>query len=273
MLVHEQCIRMSSESNKRHSKKLGIKKALQSVAFYSAYCVFGGVGFVSSVVCLVLSTFYHGQAAHYFGQKIIHHLFAFFVGYVRFFKLVEVDGTELAKIKDCRGVIFVANHPSLLDVVFVIAHMPRMVCLMKPSLLRNIILSGQARLAGYVASNSGSGLIKSCLETLRQGGNLLIFPEGTRSKQMQPGPFKMGFAMIATENHSPVQTLIITLSDNYLGKGYSFLKQPALPIRCSIRLGDRFEPELNDDARSFGRKIESYYQNILTKTDSDSCRI
>lgn len=256
---------MSLKPKKFHSIDSWFRKAFQTVAFYSAYAVFGGVGLASSLVCLVLTFFLHGRQSQYFGQKLIHRLFAFFVGYVRFFGLVEVDVSALARLKDSRGVVFVANHPSLLDVVLIIAQMPRMTCLMKSSLLHNAVLSGQARLAGYVDSRSSSHLIKSCRDGLLDGGNLLVFPEGTRSKQSLPGPFKMGFAIVAKASHAPVQTILIKINGNFLGKGGSFLKQPALPIRCSIRLGERFVMDENEEARSFGRKIESYYQTALNQ--------
>ena len=272
MLVPERSVRMSPQPNRRQSKKLRLHKTIQSVAFYSAYCVFGGVGFTSSLICSVLSVFLHGQKVHQLGQKLIHRLFGFFVWYVRFFNLVEVDTDELAKVRDCSGVVFVANHPSLLDVVIVIAQMPRMICLMKSSLVSNVVLSGQSRLAGYVVSSSAAGLIHSCRESLRGGGNLLVFPEGTRSRSVEPGPFKMGFALIAKASQAPVQTLIISVSENYLGKGWPFYKQPTLPIRCSVRLGERFELGENEGTRSFGQKIEAYYQGLLQRPNSDSCR-
>jgi len=263
---------MRLKLKKLHFKDSFIKKAFQSVAFYSAFIVFGGLGLASSLVCLILTFFLHGRQTHYFGQKLIHRLFAFFIGYVRFFGLVHVDAVELARLSDSRGVIFVANHPSLLDVVVIIAQMPRMICLMKSSLRHNVVLSGQARLAGYVDSKSNSSLIKSCRDELLNGGNLLVFPEGTRSKQTLLGPFKMGFATIAKASQSPVQTIIVKVSGNCLGKTSSFLMQPALPIRCSVRLGERFVIGENEDARSFGRRVESYYQAVLNKNDAVPCQ-
>lgn len=263
-------MKMSFEPDKNPASRSGPAKV---IAFYGAYCVFGLVGLASSMACLPFA-FFRGQQAQYLGQKLIHHLFAFFTGYLRVFGLAEVDGEELARLRDCRGVIFVANHPSLLDVVIVIAQMPRMFCLMKSSLVKNSVLSGQSRLAGYVDSRSSFGLIKSCRKRLRGGGNFLIFPEGTRSRQTQPCPFKMGFAVIAKASQAPVQTLIITISQNFLGKGWPFFKRPMLPFRCSIRLGERFVPGENEDARRFGQKVEAYYQRILqqgTPRTDDQC--
>jgi 1-acyl-sn-glycerol-3-phosphate acyltransferase len=256
-----------------HFRNSWVKRVFQSVAFFSAYLVFGGVGLASSLACLGLSVFLHGQQARFFGQKLICRLFAFFIGYIRLFKLADVDTLVMSEQRDARGVIFIANHPSLLDVVLIISQMPRITCLMKSSLLRNAVLCGQARLAGYVDCKPGGRLIKSCRDALSHGGNLLIFPEGTRSKETLPGPFKMGFAMIAKASHCPVQTIIIKNSGNFLGKGSAFFRQPALPFHCSVRLGKRFEIKEDEDARSFGRGIESYYQAVLREPDNAPCQI
>jgi 1-acyl-sn-glycerol-3-phosphate acyltransferase len=159
----------------------------------------------------------------------------------------------------------VANHPSLLDVVLVISQLPQVFCVMKASLARNIVLCGTARLAGYVNNEFGTRMIKSCSQRIQKGGNLLIFPEGTRSKGIQLRPFKMGFALLAQMTHAPVQTLIINWNTLYLGKAWPFFKQPSFPVECSIRLGERFEPDATMDAKDFGREVEEYFRRSLNQ--------
>ena len=115
-----------------------------------------------------------------FGQKLIHGLFAFFVGYLRCCGLIKLDASELSALQDSRGLIIVANHPCLLDAVLVVSQLPQVVCLMKGSLIHNVVLWRTAQLAGYVPCDSGLGLVKKCRQRLTQGANLLVFPEGTR---------------------------------------------------------------------------------------------
>jgi 1-acyl-sn-glycerol-3-phosphate acyltransferase len=138
---------------------------------------------------------------------------------------------------------------------------------MKGSLARNIVLSGTARLAGYVHNRSGVGLVKNCEERLREGASLVVFPEGTRTVSGKLRPFKMGFALVAVLTRSPVQTVFITADSNYLGKGWPFFRRPDFPVRYSLRLGRRFQPEPGEDARNFGRTVENYFQETLAKSD------
>lgn len=241
------------------------KRTLQSVAFLGAFLIFAVVGSAASVACFIPAALFRGVLAHRFGQKLIHRLFAFFVGYLRGCGFFQLDVGELSALRDSRGLILVANHPSLLDAVFVGSQVPRLVCLMKGRLIRNIVLSGTSRLAGYVHTDSRLGLVRKCEERLRQGGNLLIFPEGTRSVDGQMHAFKMGFALIAHLTQSPVQTVVITVDSSYLGKGWPLFRKPLFPVRYSLRLGKRFLPIPGEDARVFGRAIEGYFQSILSQ--------
>ena len=169
------------------------KRVLQAAAFFGAYLIFAVVGSVASAACLAPAAVLRGVRAHRTGQRLIHGLFVFFVSYLRCCGLLKLDASELSVLRDSRGVILVANHPCLLDAVLVVSQLPQVVCLMKGSLARNIVLCGTAYLAGYVHNESGLGLVRKCEQRLRQGANLLIFPEGTRSIGGQMHPFKMGF--------------------------------------------------------------------------------
>jgi len=220
-------------------------------------------GALVSVLCVVPAILFRGERGRFFGQRLIHVLFTFFLGYVRFFGLVELDAGELSKLRASKGLIVAANHPCLLDAVLMISQMPQAVCLMKGVLARNIIFSGTSRLAGYINNKSSLGLVNKCKERLNEGANLLVFPEGTRTVDGELLPFKMGFALVAVLTRSPVQTVIITAHSNHLGKGQPLLKKPAFPLRYSLRLGRRFQPEPGEDAKKFGGAVENYFRETL----------
>ncbi len=242
------------------------KSTLQTAAFFGAFLIFAVVGSLVSVACAVPAILVRGVYARLFGQKLIHALFVFFVGYLRAFGLVELDAGELSGLRDGAGLIVVANHPGLLDAVLLVAQMRQAVCLMKGSLARNIVLSGTARLAGYIYNKSGLGLVKKCGERLKEGSTLLVFPEGTRTVGGKLLPFKMGFALVAVLTRSPVQTIIITSESNYLGKGRPLFKEPVFPLRYSLRLGRRFQPEPGQAAKNFGSAVEDYFRETLARS-------
>ena len=242
------------------------QNALQTAAFWGAFFIFAVVGSLASVACMVPAVLFRGVRARYFGQRLVRGLFVFFVGYLRAFGLLELDAGELSELREVEGIIVVANHPGLLDAVLLVSLVPQAVCLMKGSLARNIVLSGTARLAGYIHNKSGLGLVKKCEERLKEGSNLLVFPEGTRTVGGKLLPFKMGFALAAVLTGSPVQAVIISSASNYLGKGRPFFKKPAFPVRYSLRLGSRFQPEPGQEPKKFGRAVENYFRETLARS-------
>ena len=246
------------------------KNVLQTAAFFGAFFIFAVVGSLVSVACAVPAVLFRGVRARFFGQKLIHSLFVFFVGYLRAFGLLELDASGLSELRAVNGLIVVANHPGLLDAILLAAQMPQAVCLMKGSLARNIVLSGTARLAGYIHNKSGLGLVKKCEERLKEGSNLLVFPEGTRTVGGKLLPFKMGFALAAVLTRSPVQTIIITSEGNYLGKGRPLFKKPAFPVRYSLRPGRRFQPEPGQEPKQFGRAVEHYFRETLARSGKEN---
>ena len=242
------------------------QNVLQTPAFWGAFFIFAVVGSLASVACLVPAVLFRGVRARFFGQRLIRGLFVFFVGYLRAFGLLELDADGWSELREVNGLIVVANHPSLLDAVLLVSLLPQAVCLMKGSLARNIVLSGTARLAGYIHNKSGLGLVKKCEERLKEGSNLLVFPEGTRTVGGKLLPFKMGFALAAVLTRAPVQTIIITSESNCLGKGWPLFKKPAFPVRYSLRLGRRFQPEPGQAAKQFGCAVEDYFRETLARS-------
>lgn len=176
------------------------------------------------------------------------------------------DTTELEALRKDTPLLLVANHPSLLDAVIVASRLPNLVCIMKANLNDNIFLGAGARLAHYIRNDSGHGMIKTAVAELRKGGQLLIFPEGTRTAEPPVGRFKGGAALIARHAGVPVQTLIVETDSPFLSKRWPVYARPRLPIRFRIRLGLRFDPP--DDPVAFTHALEAYYARELAGTPS-----
>lgn len=196
-------------------------------------------------------------------QRAISRTFAAFVRWMESFGGIELRTEGLEKIRKLRGTIIAANHPGLLDAVLLLAHQPRAACVMRASLLRNPIFCGPALLGRYVRNDSGPAFVREAVEKLATGGNLLIFPEGTRTRHGAVNPFKHGFALIACHSGAPVQTIVIESSGYRLAKGVSMLHPAVLPLRITLRLGERFEVAPGESPRELGRRIEDWFRAKL----------
>jgi 1-acyl-sn-glycerol-3-phosphate acyltransferase len=171
--------------------------------------------------------------------------------------LLRMDARALDVLADEPGLIVVANHPSMLDAVMLVARLPRSACVMKASLARNPFLGAGARLARYIRNDSAYGLVRLAVADLRRGGQLVLFPEGTRTTRWPVNRFHSAVGLIARRAGAPVQAVFIDTDSPYLGKGWPLWRLPPLPIVFSVRLGRRFAPP--EDAAAFQAELEAYF--------------
>ncbi|MCZ2440066.1 MAG: 1-acyl-sn-glycerol-3-phosphate acyltransferase [Burkholderiales bacterium] len=171
--------------------------------------------------------------------------------------LLRMDADALVPLAEEAGLVIVANHPSLLDALMLVARLPRSACVMKASLLRNPFLGPGARLARYIHNDSAYEMVRQAEGDLRTGGQLVLFPEGTRSTRWPVGPFHSVVGLLAKRAAAPVQAVLIETDSPYLGKGWPLWRLPPLPIVFRVRLGRRFEPP--QDAKAFEAGLEAYF--------------
>lgn len=204
-------------------------------------------------------------------QDLIRNLFRFWVASGKVLGVVHAGMQDAERLKDLRGTIVAANHPSLVDAFLLLSEIPHAVCIMRSDLLRNPALSQLARLAGYIANDRGPALVRDGLDRIQRGENLVVFPEGTRSGAVALRPFKRGFAFIATRSHTPVQTVILRSHGPFFAQGVGLLEPCPLPVTISAVPGRVFVPENGESADHFARRLESYFRETLTSpTTPDS---
>ena len=202
------------------------------------------------------------RAATRLGREAISNIYRRLWATSRRFGMLTVDATALDVLRDePGGLILAANHPSMLDAMVIVARLPRGVCVMKAELLGNPFLGAASRLARYIANDSSRSIVRESVRALGEGGQLVLFPEGTRTVRWPVNGLKPGIALIARMANVPIQTVIIETDSPYLTKGWPLLRPPPKPIRVTARLGERFAPDADHRAllqrleRSFVREL------------------
>ncbi|MGZ5240633.1 MAG: lysophospholipid acyltransferase family protein [Caldimonas sp.] len=176
--------------------------------------------------------------------------------------MMRIDSSALDVLRDEPGGLIVAgNHPTMLDALVVVARLPRGACIMKAELMRNIFLGTGARLADYISNDAGRGMVRDAVACLKDGGQLVLFPEGTRTVRPPVNDFKPGITLIAHLAQVPIQTVIIETESPYLTKGWPLLKPPPAPVVIRVRLGERFAHE--GDHRALLRRLQDYFEREL----------
>ncbi|MGE5866779.1 MAG: lysophospholipid acyltransferase family protein, partial [Rhizobacter sp.] len=113
-------------------------------------------------------------------KAIIRATFRVFVSMMRHLGVLRLEVRGLEKLRR-EGLLIIANHPSLVDVVFLMSFVQRADCIVKSSLARNPFTRGPVVAANFICNDSGAGLVDDCVASVRRGNNLIIFPEGSRT--------------------------------------------------------------------------------------------
>jgi len=203
------------------------------------------------------------------GQKMVRWLFRIYIKGMRALGTLRLEVRGFEALQDMRGTVIVSNHPALLDALFLIAHLPPTACVMRADLLGNPAMCGSALLAGYVTNDSGPAFVRQGIEKIRAGGNLLIFPEGTRTLNPPLNRFKHGFALVAARSQADVQTVVIEHRGPHLAKGVSLFSPAAMPLQFVLRAGERFVLNPDETPHEFSQRIESWFRAELEKPASN----
>lgn len=163
------------------------------------------------------------------------------------------------------GVVYVANHPCLVDAPFLLARLPDTVCIFKPAVLRNPFMAPTALLCGYVsAGDNGIDLIRNSVDRLNAGQSLLVFPEGTRTASgVALNPLKAGFAFIARRAGCPVQLIRVRSSPLLARKTLRWWRVPPLPGWVDFTLDECIPAEEIDSPAAFAERISTRLREQL----------
>ena len=231
------------------------------------YALLLGLGLASaawSLVALVLQPLLPAAAGSRLGRAGISRGYALFWAVAQGVGMMRIDSRALHGLAaQPGGLIVAANHPSMLDALLVVACLPRGVCIMKASLMRNLFLGTGARLARYIRNDSPHGMISDAVQSLREGAQLVVFPEGTRTVRRPVNAFLPGITLIAQRAQVPIQTVIIETDSPYLGKGWPIWRTPPAVVSFKLRLGERFAPQA--DHAELLRTLEGYFARELTR--------
>ncbi len=147
----------------------------------------------------------------------------------------EIEGGERLQ-RD--GLLVLANHPTLIDVVCLISLLPNADCVVKRAVACNPFMRGPVRAAGYISNDDGAGLVDDCVAAVHAGGTLVIFPEGTRSVPGQPPRLQRGAANIAVRGRIDVTPVRITCSPPTLTKGQKWYRVPSRRFHVRLQIGE-----------------------------------
>ena len=118
---------------------------------------------------------------------------------------IERRGVELPDAPSC---VFVANHSSHYDTPILFTTLPRQLRIIAKSTLRHVPFVGwHLALAGHLLidrKHPGAGVLKRMQRMITQGASLVVYPEGSRTRDGRVMKFKGGVFLLAIDSGLPV---------------------------------------------------------------------
>ncbi|MEQ1801095.1 MAG: lysophospholipid acyltransferase family protein [Gammaproteobacteria bacterium] len=252
-----------------HRLANGLNRAWRLVATGLSFAVFGIGGLLLGlVVCIVLRIIIpdpdaYAQAA----RRLVSRAFRLFVTFMSAVGVLRwrVDGLEHWQ-RD-RSYLVIANHPTLIDIVFLIGLFDGADCVVKAGVLRNPFWGLLVRAADYVSNEDPAALLDEAAGRLRTGRTVVAFPEGTRTTPGQQLVAAPAVSAIAVRAGCTCLPVVISCTPLTLYKNLAWHDVPAARVDFRLRICPawdvpRAEGSLAEQRRAaheLGRKIEEFY--------------
>lgn len=135
------------------------------------------------------------------------------------------------------GQIIVANHPTLIDVIFLLGFTPQATCIVKSALFANVFTRGALKAADYIPNAPTDEMVLRAERELRDGQTLVIFPEGTRTVRGHTLEMQRGAANIALRGASALTPVHISCEPPTLSKNEPWYRIPSRRAKFTLRVG------------------------------------
>lgn len=177
-----------------------IKYFIRLTSKLSSFAVFGIGSLIlgtSIFPLLHLLSGFSGRRFRKMARYFISKTFVLFVKYIEITGSMRLSVEHRELLKGAKSKVIIANHPSLLDVVILISLVPNADCIVKGALIENKFISIIIRNLYIPNTLPFEEQLERAAKSMAEGNNLIIFPEGTRTRSGEPWVFKKGAARFA----------------------------------------------------------------------------
>ncbi len=211
-------------------------------------------------------------------RAVIRSTFRFYLSFLELLGLMKIKTAGLEQLENMKGKLIICNHPSLLDVVIIMAHIKNVQCIVNSKLWSNPFVGLVVRSAQYIRNDIDPQIfLEQCKQILTYGENILIFPEGTRSVPGKKMKMFRGFANLALFAEADIQALMLNCNPFWLIKGAKWSDIPTRKVDILLEAGPLFSCKDTHDCqggsgreqlrsirvRALMRDIQHYYHGNL----------
>ncbi len=193
-------------------------------------------------------------------------VWTWFVRYLQITGVVKVRYHGFERLGQA-GQLVLVNHPSLLDVVFVLSKTPQLNCIVKKDLLHNPVLKTAIQSCGFLPNDESLELVEKAGDVLQSGQSLLIFPEGTRTGWDGKINFNRGAVAIGLRSAKVITPVVIKMNPPNYKKNQPWYRVPKQQVCYDFYVGDDIDPQewlvkkpLPIAARILNQELQDYFQ-------------
>lgn len=188
-------------------------KKIRSAMVFISFFVFG-----CGAILLNFFVFPFIKNNKFLCSDIIHNAWKFFVNFMITLGLFKLKIKKLSKIENK---IIVATHPSFIDIVILIALIPRSTCFVKKELAYNPILKNLVNSIFITNEVELEELKTESKKMLDLGFNVIIFPSGIRHRRNEFPKIKKGASLIALNANKNIVPIRFFSNNDFM-----FINQP-----------------------------------------------
>jgi 1-acyl-sn-glycerol-3-phosphate acyltransferase len=172
--------------------------------------------------------------------------------------------------------VVIANHPTLMDITSISAVLGGGCTIVKPQMFRRPLLHPLIVGAGHIEGPSADVItigkvVENAVERLKSGFRVIIFPEGTRSKESEMLPFGRTAFEIACRAGVPLVSLTIQCNPVYLSKEVLVYRPPHPTPQLRLGLLSVDDPAaVNHDSRELRKVVQDRYKTWWNQTQLGS---
>lgn len=232
------------------------------------FILFGIVGLLFKILLLpfTLRSTKGNLLRQHQARRLVSVIWRFFVHYLVFSGVLSVSFKGFDRLGK-PGQLILANHPSLLDVVFLISRVRAVNCIVKKELLDNPVMKSPIMACGFLPNDESESLLQE-VDDILKNQCLLIFPEGTRTGWDGEINLHRGAVSIGLRSARIITPVVIKMNPPNFKKGQAWYKIPKAKIAYELVVGEDIDPctwLAEKPLPIASRRLNEYLQNYFMK--------
>lgn len=229
-------------------------RRIASVAFWVFIVVTSALMFPIAVVIFAATYFFDPR------RRALHQFTCFWASlYTWVNPLWQVHVEHRDRIDPDQTYVMVANHLSLVDILVLFRLFTHFAWVSKVENFKVPAIGWNMRMNGYIPlvrgdRESASEMMDASRKTLRAGTSIMMFPEGTRSKDGTLKDFKPGAFQLALDTQLPILPIVVSGTGDALPKR-GFVLQGKHNIGITVLDPIPYEDFAGEDAAALGKRV------------------